>query len=128
MKIESTLWSAAAVFFVIAGTAYFLTSGDPAGTSALAGAALFGIVGGGFATRWQRQTGPRAEDRADATMADETGEVGYFPSSSFWPLPIAAGVCLLALGAIFAWWTAIPGALLVTLGVGRLLDESMHRP
>ncbi len=127
MRIEATLWTISACFYVVAGVAYWVFSGDPAGITVLLVASLFGGVGGSYAWMWRRRAGDRAEDVADATIQGNAGEVGYFPSSSFWPLPIAGGGVLLALGPLFGLWVAVPGGVLLAVGGLRLLDESMHK-
>ena len=127
MKVEGVLWTISAVFYIVAGVAYLVLSREPAGSTALLFAALFGGVGGSFAWLWRHRVGDRAEDVADADMAGNSGQVGYFPSSSVWPLPIGAGLTLLALGSLFGWWVAVPGAVLFAFGGSRLLDESMHK-
>ena len=127
MRIEAILWTISGCFYVIAGVVYWVLSGDPAGVTALLVAALFGAVGGSYAALWRRKVGDRAEDVAEATIAGNSGQVGYFPSSSVWPLPIGGGVALLAVGVLFGWWTIVPGLALLSLGGARLLDESMHK-
>jgi hypothetical protein len=127
MRIEATLWGVSACFYVVAGIAYWVLAGDPAGITVLLVASLFGGVGGSYAWVWRRRVGDRAQDVPEATMLGNAGEVGYFPASSVWPLPIAAGLTLLALGPLFGLWVAVPGASLLALGALRLLDESMHK-
>jgi hypothetical protein len=127
VRVEAILWSTALVFYLIAGAAYWYLSGDPVGVTALLVASLFGAVGAANAWLWRRRVGDRAEDRADALIEDYAGQVGYFPASSAWPLPIAAGISLVALGVLFGLWTAVPGLSLLALGSARLLDESMHK-
>lgn len=127
MRIEITLWATSACFYVAAGGAYWVLAGDPVGITVLLVASLFGGIGASYAWLWRRRVGDRAEDVADATMADSAGVVGYFPSSSAWPLPIAGGVVLLALGLLFGLWVAVPGAILATFGGVRLVEESMAK-
>jgi hypothetical protein len=68
---------------------------------------------------------PWPEDRGDglATDADASGPVGDFPSRSVWPLSIAGGATVLALGLAFNIWIALPGLLLLlTAVVGFALE------
>lgn len=127
MRVEAILWTISGCFYVVAGGAYWFLSGDPAGVTALLVASLFGAVGGSYAWLWQHRVGDRPEDVADAEMSASAGQVGYFPSSSVWPLPIAAGIALVALGPLFGWWVAAPGIAALCFGGARLLDESMHK-
>ncbi len=127
MRVEAILWTTALVFYLIAGGAYWILAGDPVGVTALLVASLFGAVGGANAWLWRRRIGDRSEDIADATIAANAGQIGYFPASSAWPLPISAGIALVALGVLFGLWTAVPGLALLSLGAARVLDESMHK-
>lgn len=68
---------------------------------------------------------PWPEDRADGgiTDPDAAGPVGDFPSRSVWPMSIAGGATLLALGLAFNIWIALPGLLLLlTAVVGFALE------
>ena len=127
MKVETTLWSVTGCFYIVAGVSYWIFAGDPIGVTTLLVASLFGGIGASYAWLWRRRVGDRAEDVADATMEGNAGQVGYFPGSSIWPIPIGAGVALLALGILFGLWLAVPGAILLAFGGVRLIDESMKK-
>ena len=127
MKAEAILWTGAAVFYAIAALIYFLVAGDAAGVVLFGVAALFGATAGLWSWRWWRKAGNRAEDVADATMADNARELGYFPQSSVWPFGLALGATLSLHALIFGTWLALIGAgILVFSGVG-LITESMHK-
>jgi len=48
---------------------------------------------------------------------DGAGDLGYFPSSSAWPVVLSAGVVVLANGLVFGPPIAILGLLLMVAGV-----------
>lgn len=113
MKVEGRLFAAGVVFYGIAAAAYWFLSREPAGTTAilLTGGLAFLVAFYTFYTG--RRTGDRPEDRFDAEVADEAGELGFFSPQSWWPLPLALGGAVIALGLIFAYW-------LMAVGIGLL--------
>lgn len=117
MKVEPRLFLGAAAFFTVTAAIYWFASYEDAGTTMLAASVpAFAFVG---AWLWFEQRGkpPRPEDSAEAGPSDGAGEVGYFPSSSAWPLILAAGVVVLANGFVFGPPIAVVGALLALAGV-----------
>ena len=113
MKVEGLLFAAGVVFFAILAIVYGVVTGDPTGTTALAfTAGLAGLVG--FYTLFTGyRIGPRPEDRKDAEIEENAGEMGFFSPHSWWPLALGASIAVVALGLVFGWW-------LVGLGVAAL--------
>ena len=64
-----------------------------------------------------QRIGLRPADRPDADPADAAGEVGYFPTSSIWPLVMAIGAVVLANAFVFGVWLAIVGGVLFLIAV-----------
>ena len=67
---------------------------------------LLGLSGSFF---WfvSRRIDARPEDRKDAEIADGAGELGFFSPGSYWPVALAVGAVMTAVG--FArrrsgWW------------------------
>ena len=123
MLVESRLFAAAAAFFAVVATVYGLTSYEEAGTVMLAlavpGLAFVAI----YLALQGRKTGLRPEDRPNADPADAAGAVGYFPSSSIWPLVMAAAAVLIANALVFGVWLAILGGFLfLTAVVGYAIE------
>lgn len=117
MRVEWRLFAGAAVFFSATTAIYWLVSYEDAGTTMLgASVPAFALVAGWL---WfqHRRVGLRPADRPDASPADGTGEVGYFPASSAWPFVLAAGVVVVANGLVFGPPIAVVGALLMLAGV-----------
>ncbi|MDQ6725998.1 MAG: cytochrome c oxidase subunit 4 [Actinomycetota bacterium] len=117
LKVEWRLFAGAAGFFAVTATAYWLISYEDAGTTMLAAS----VPAFAFIAAWlwfqNRNHGPRPEDLGDATQADGTGDVGYYPSSSAWPFILAAGVVVLANGMVFGPPIAALGGLLMVAGI-----------
>lgn len=110
MKVEAWVFGLVALFFALVGPAYWYSSGDPTGTSALvmtAGLALLVTFYLGFHAN---KMDPRPEDRKEAEVVDGAGELGFFPPYSWWPLWCALALAVCVLGVVFGWWLFIIGA------------------
>lgn len=125
MKISSVLFGVFGVFYLAAGVVYLSYAQEAAGFTLLIVLVLFVITLAGYVyIRFRALPEPLPEDRADADMADGEGQVMYFPSSSVWPLALAASVSAAGLGLIVGlWWTA-GGMALFAVGVAGYVRES----
>ena len=73
-----------------------------------------------------RRKGLRPEDRKEADVRERAGPVDFFPPHSAWPVQIAAGAAVIALGVVFGLWL-----FLIGLGVvagGRVRNGVPVRP
>jgi hypothetical protein len=123
MAVEWKLFAAGAVFFAAVTLLYGLTSHEEAGTAMLGLAAPALALVALYVFALGRGTGPRPEDRTDADPGDGAGDVGYFPSSSTWPLVLAWAAVMIANAFVFGVWLAITGGLLfVAAVVGYALE------
>ena len=123
MKIEATLWTGAAAFYVVIAAIYWFLSREPAGTALLAVGVGFGLLAGLWAWSWYRRTGPRPEDVADADMEDDAGVVGTFSAASGWPILVAFGASVTALGAVGGPWLWAPGLALTLWCLIRMATD-----
>jgi hypothetical protein len=115
MKVEGWLFVGCAVFFAGTDVVYWHFSKDPTGTTALALAVGLAFLTGFYLLFTGRRLPPRPEDRADAEIAEGTGELGFFSPHSWWPLFVALSSAVAALGAALGWWLFLIGMLLVFL-------------
>ena len=124
MKVETWIFAATTIFFVIVTPLYwFATSanlpdgGDWTGTTALAMTMLLVAMITfylGFHARKMDQVRP--EDDKQAEVVDGAGELGFFPPYSWWPLWCALTLAVMVYGvAMGAWWLFIMGS-----GVGLI--------
>jgi hypothetical protein len=123
VRTEWKLFAGGAAFFAVIAAVYWFTSYEEAGSImlALSVAALAFIA----VYLWiqSRRTGTRPEDRLDGGTKGATGDIGYFPSSSFWPFVMATGVVVFANAFVFGVWLAIFGGLLfLTAVVGYAME------
>src|SRR3954451_3668505 len=130
MKVEARifLWTMLFVFAVAAAYAVWTeTDGgrvEVAGTAALIlSGGLLGISGSFF---WfvSRRIDARPEDRNDAEIAEGAGELGFFSPGSYWPVAIAVGALVTAMGAATVqYWLMGLGVVLILITSGGLLFE-----
>lgn len=110
MRIEAILWTGTGVFFALIATVYLATGGEAAGASMLLVGAGFGALVAGWLWRATSGRQPRAEDRANADMADEAGPVGTFVTGSLEPLWLGLAMTAVTLGLVIGTWLSALGA------------------
>src|ERR1700710_186737 len=130
MKVEARVFLVIAVFcWVIAGVYGYWTDHsqgriEVAGTAALVlSGGLLGLSGSFF---WfvSRRIDARPEDRNDAEIAEGAGELGFFSPGSYWPVAIAFGAMVTAVGmATVQYWLVGLGTILILFTSGGLLFE-----
>ena len=128
MRIESYVFVFVGVF--MAGTAgvYWFTSNDPAGTALLVFATGLGILIGTFFLLTARRIEPRPEDDPEALISDGAGEVGFYSPHSWWPLPMAVGPALCAVGLVYGWWLFLIGGVIALISLTGLVYEYYMHP
>ena len=124
MKIEAILLTISAVFFAVVAVIYLAIGGEPAGGVLLGIAIVFAGLIGAWLWLWVSRNPPRAEDRADATMASETGELGTFVTGSWRPFAIAAAATIIAVSLAVGPWLALIGVTLLVYNVIGLIQDS----
>ncbi|WP_306187641.1 MULTISPECIES: cytochrome c oxidase subunit 4 [unclassified Streptomyces] len=117
MRTEVRLFTGVALFFAVTAADYGRWSAEPAGTAALALAAVMAALVAFFLRVRHRRDGPRAEDRPDAEVIDAAGPVGFFSPHSPWPVVVALGTAVLALGVVYGLWLALLGFGVLGCGV-----------
>lgn len=110
MKAEAFTFGILAVFVAIVAPIYWLLSHDPTGTSALV--MTFGLTAlvAFYLGFHAKKMDLRPEDDRDAEIVDGTGELGFFPPYSWWPLWSALALATCVVGVVFGWWLFIIGA------------------
>ena len=125
MRVEWRLFAGAGVFFAITTSVYWFVSYEHAGSVMLALSVLAFLMVGGYLLVQSRRHGIRPEDRGDATTKETDEEIGYFPSSSIWPLVLGLGAVALANSLVFGLGLAALGVgLIVTAAVGYAAEAN----
>jgi hypothetical protein len=123
MKVETWLWSALTLFYVVLGLIYTAISDDPVGSSILWIASAFGGLIAGWTWDWGRRHGDRPEDRLDATVADAVGPVGVYPTASLRPFALAVGATALGVGIVLGSWMSMGGLAIIMSQVFLLVRD-----
>ena len=114
MKIEGYLFAFLFAFLGPVSAIYYVLSGDPTGTWCLALSGALAAMVGYYLLFTARRMDARPEDREDAEISEGSGEVGFFPPHSWWPIALAGSFSIVTLGMVF-------GPFLIAIGVGMLL-------
>jgi cobalamin synthase len=105
-------------FVLVIAVVYWVTSYEEAGTALLVLAAALSLWCGAYLWLWQR--GPADEGAEPEAEA-------FLPASSPWPFLMGVGAFLLANGLIVGGWFALPGAAVLTAGIGGFVRQSRAR-
>ncbi len=127
MKTESRLFMFAGGFLVGAGVVYGIVSNEYGGTAMLVLGGLACFLIGVYLVIQSQKVGERPEDRPDARMDEAAEDVGYFPSSSLWPLYLGGGAVVIANGLVFGTWLVLMGGLLIAAAAIGYLMESRSK-
>ena len=123
MKIEGYVFAFIAAFLVPVTVVYWVLSQDPTGTTCLALSIGLTFMVGYYLLFTARRMEARPEDRPDADISEGSGEVGFFPPHSWWPIALAASFAMVMVGLIIGPFLAMIGALMLTVSTLGLLFE-----
>jgi len=123
VKTEGYLFAFMAAFFVPVTIVYWLLSKEPAGTALLALTIGLAFMIGYYLLFTARRMEARPEDRGDAEVSEGSGEVGFFPPHSWWPIALAASFTVTTVGLVIGPFLAAIGAGMLVVSVMGLLFE-----
>jgi len=124
MKIEARVFDFLTVFFLVSAVVYGFLSKEPVGLTALTLVGGMALIIGTYFRFVSRRLEPRPEDNPHAEVSDGAGDVGFFSPGSYWPIAVAAGASITAIGlAFFYLWLMITGLVILLLMVGGLVFE-----
>jgi hypothetical protein len=127
VRTEARLFAGVAAFFAVAGAGYGWWSAEPAGTAALVVTGLMAVLVSFYLRVQHRRRGLRAQDRPDAEVIDTAGPLDFFSPHSPWPVVVALGAVLLALGVVFGLWLALIGFGVLGCGILGLVFQHAGR-
>lgn len=120
MKIEARIFELLTAFFFLAGVVYtictyFSSRGvEWAGVTAIFFSGGLTLLAGTYFRFVARRVEIRPEDYEEAEIEDGAGELGFFSPHSWWPISVAAGAAMFALGfATGNLWFAIFSAFVI---------------
>ena len=123
MKVEGYIFAFVAVFLVPVTVIYWLLSKDPTGTTCLALSIGLTFMIGYYLLFTARRMEARPEDRPDAEISEGSGEIGFFPPHSWWPIGLAASFTVTMVGLIIGPFLVLIGGLMLVVTVLGLLFE-----
>ncbi|WFN91410.1 cytochrome c oxidase subunit 4 [Gordonia sihwensis] len=130
MKVEARVFEALALFFILTGviyavaTFYYRTGVEWAGATAMFFSGGLALIAGTYFRFVARRVEIRPEDYEEAEIEDGAGELGFFSPHSYWPIMIAGGAALFAIGfASSNWWFAIGLVPIIVGTVAGLVFE-----
>lgn len=130
MKIEARIFEILTVFFWVVGivytvcTYYYWSGVEWAGATALFFTGGLALIAGTYFRFVARRVEIRPEDYEDAEIEDGAGELGFFSPHSWWPIFIAIGASLFAIGfAMSQWWFAAGAVVFILSAVAGLVFE-----
>ena len=127
MKIEGWIFGVGAIFYFVVSGVYWYLSRDEIGTTALVMTGALAFLVAFYILYTAKRVYPRPEDRDDADIDEADPEYGFFSPHSWWPLPVALGAMIIALGFIFAVWAIVLGVAVLMLGIIGWLFEYYRR-
>lgn len=130
MKIEARIFELLTAFFFLSGIAYTVFTVYSSKGVEWVGVTCFFFSGGltliaGTYFRFvARRVEIRPEDYEDAEIEDGAGELGFFSPHSWWPILIAGGAAMFAIGfATRNFWFAIFAAVVIIGTAAGLVFE-----
>ncbi|MFC4030286.1 cytochrome c oxidase subunit 4 [Streptomyces polygonati] len=117
MRIQGKMFLGLAVFILAVAFVYGFWSKEPAGTTALFLAFALTLMIGFYLAYTARRADAGAQDREDADVADDAGELGFFSPHSWQPLALGVGGALGFLGIVFGWWLLFFSLPVILVGV-----------
>ncbi|ROZ87646.1 cytochrome c oxidase subunit 4 [Gordonia sp. OPL2] len=130
MKIEARIFELLTAFFFLAGIVYTICTAfssrgvEWAGVTGMFFSGGLTLIAGTYFRFVARRVEIRPEDYEDAEVEDGAGELGFFSPGSWWPIAIAAGAAMFAIGfATGNFWFAIFSALVIMGTAAGLVFE-----
>jgi hypothetical protein len=123
MKVEGYLFAFLAAFLVPVTAIYWILSQDPTGTTCLVLTITLAFMVAYYLLFTARRMEARPEDRPDAEISEGSGEVGFFPPHSWWPIALAGSFTVVMLGLVIGPFLALIGGGFLVVAVLGLLFE-----
>ena len=110
MKSNIVILLVMAAYFSIADIAYgiwtYIEWGamEPIGTAAIGLLVILTLFIAYYLHMGNKRTATLPEDRLDAEIADDSGEIGFFSPWSWWPLMLGASAAMAFASLAIGWW------------------------
>ncbi|WP_225848428.1 cytochrome c oxidase subunit 4 [Streptomyces sp. HPF1205] len=126
MKVQGKMFFGIGLFMLATAAVYGFWSKEAVGSTGLLLAFCLCTMIGFYLSFTARRADTGAQDREDADIADDAGELGFFSPHSWQPLLLGAGGSLAFLGIIFGWWLLFFSLPVILVGVWGWVFEYYH--
>ncbi|MGY1435181.1 cytochrome c oxidase subunit 4 [Streptomyces reniochalinae] len=126
MKIQGKMFLWLSVFLLAVAITYGVWSKEPVGTVGLFLAFGLSIMIGYYLAFTARRVDTGAQDRQEADVADDAGELGFFSPWSWQPLALGLGGAFAFLGVAVGWWLVYFSVPLLLIGLFGWVFEYYH--
>lgn len=117
MKVQGWMFLGLSVFLLGMAVLYGVWSQEPVGTTALFLSFGLALMVGYYLAFTARRVDTGAQDRKDADVADDAGELGFFSPHSWQPLALGIGGAFAFLGVVFGWWLLFFSLPIILMGL-----------
>lgn len=130
MKIEARLFELLTAFFFLVGIVYTIFTAfshngvEWTGVTALFFTGGMTLIAGTYFRFVARRVEIRPEDYEDAEIEDGAGELGFFSPHSWWPILLAAGAAMFALGFATGnlWFAIFAAVFIIGMAAGLVFE------
>lgn len=125
MKSNIGVLVAMAIYLLLSAIGYVVLSNiywgytEPIGTIVIGLSVVLSIFIAYYLYAGAKRSAILPEDRLDAEISDDAGEVGFFSPWSWWPLILAFALAFVFLSLAVGWWLtyfAVPFAIVAVIG------------
>ena len=120
---ESHVFGGIGLAFVVIGTIYTVTDGEPAGVVLLFGSSVLAFTYAIYLARHLVAVQESILEQEEGTLPDTQ----YLPHQSLWPIGIGGGGVLVLAGFAVGTWVLFAGAVLLARSVVGFVSEGRAR-
>lgn len=128
MKSGGIIYALGAIFYFAVAAIYWVWTAEVVGTTALVLTGFLAALTGFYVLFTHRRLGDGPEDIETAEIADADPDYGFYSPGSWWPLPVAFSVAVIALGLIYAVWLLLLGVVALFISLGGWVLEYYRGP
>lgn len=129
MKTNIVLMLVLAAYFTVATIAYAISAElyfgrwEPIGTLAIGLLVILSLFIAYYLHAGEKRSATLPEDRLDANIEDDSGEVGFFSPWSWWPLMLGASSAMAFASLAVGWWLLYIAAPIAVISIAGFVFE-----
>lgn len=129
LLVMAAYFAVATVIYVYWSMDYFAGELEVIGTAAMGLLVIMSLFIAFYLHANDRRTSALPEDRLDAEIFEDSGEVGFFSPWSWWPFVLGASTAVIFLSLAVGWWlffVAAPFAIVAVIGFTFEYSRGAH--